>query len=563
MAPKRKKYQRKVGGTSPVVVIFLVLFILISLGLGAACYYGYAGQADLKKSAEDKDLKEKVAYKQKKSSDYYQRELRDAFGLPLATDGDEANLLKLARSDFDSGSGDYKDDKLRPVFQDAVKKMKATLGWDENTKQYKTNFEKLVAEQQAKIQNLEGQLAAKDAELAKANEQIPDIRTKSDKKFAEEKNEIAKDKAADMEKFKDKIKQVEEYNEKIIQLNKQITDTQTKHEDELREKDKTIAQLNKKYTDLANLVYAKSPGGPPDKNPKGPPVVKAAGKVHALMLDVSTGRPLWDHPKGKLLKVDISKREVIINLGISDGVKKEMTFNVFGPGDFNDALGPLKGTIEIKSVIDSGRSIGHITSLFDANGKEIPLFDPNKGAAERLAANPMKEGDLLFNMFWKSHVALAGRFNFSAYSSTSTAEDQRQLKLFMGLLQKEGIVVDSFIDPTTGKIEGDITFQTRFLILGEPLTLEKDSKGKAPNAALADEFNKNIATMKKEAADKGLFMISSYNFAFVSGYRPPGSADSSDISTFESRVPSAGQGLQDKLLTLPKDDQPPPPDKGK
>src|SRR5262249_39093340 len=139
-------------------------------------------------------------------------------------------------------------------------------------------------------------------------------------------------------------------------------------------------------------------------------------------------------------------------------------------------------------------------------------------------------------------------------------------KLFVGLLQKMGMVVDAYTDPTTGKIEGEITPYTRFLVVGEPYSKDDLAGGKSPNAALFEEFNKNIATMKKEAADNGLFMISSYNFAFVIGYRPPGSADSTTISTFHSGLPTAGQGLLDKNLTPTGKDKdkktpPPPPEK--
>src|SRR5262249_2811423 len=146
-------------------------------------------------------------------------------------------------------------------------------------------------------------------------------------------------------------------------------------------------------------------------------------KLHALVLDISKGRPLWDQPKGKILKANVAKREVIINLGYGDGIKKEMTFNVFGPTYYGEALGPLKGTIEIKSILDAGTSVGHITSIFDLTGKEVTIFDQNKGAAQRAAENPMKEGDLLFNMFWKTKVALAGKFNLAEYNLNTSSVD--------------------------------------------------------------------------------------------------------------------------------------------
>ena len=68
---------------------------------------------------------------------------------------------------------------------------------------------------------------------------------------------------------------------------------------------------------------------------------------HALALDVSKGKPLWDAPRGKVIRIDERDRKVMIDKGSRDGIRTGLTFNVFGAGPNDKAEGPFKGTIEV------------------------------------------------------------------------------------------------------------------------------------------------------------------------------------------------------------------------
>src|SRR5207244_1922899 len=118
---------------------------------------------------------------------------------------------------------------------------------------------------------------------------------------------------------------------------------------------------------------------------------------HALVLDISKGRTLWDEPLGKVAQVNFGKREVVINIGSALGLKPETTFNVFGPGTKEHADNTFKGTIEVVRVLGPNTSVATITSIYDATGSEIVLNDPVKGRIQRETENPMKAGDLLFS----------------------------------------------------------------------------------------------------------------------------------------------------------------------
>src|SRR5262249_32086068 len=140
----------------------------------------------------------------------------------------------------------------------------------------------------------------------------------------------------------------------------------------------------------------------------GPPQPSRPGDFFPLLLDVSPGRPLWDAPVGKITRVDLEQRQVVINLGASHGVEPELTFNIFGADSSGRADKQLKGSIEVIKVLDPGTSLCRITSLYDAEGREIVMNAQTRGRLLRETEAPIKDGDLLFNLFWGTRVAVAG-----------------------------------------------------------------------------------------------------------------------------------------------------------
>src|SRR5205807_9529217 len=83
--------------------------------------------------------------------------------------------------------------------------------------------------------------------------------------------------------------------------------------------------------------------------------------------------------------------------------------------------------------------------------------------------NALKEGDLLYNMFWGSRVAIAGNIQFAGQSSDSPAEQMRIMASFVNFLNRQGIGVDAYLDLNDGQVKGAITTRTRYLIRGDDL----------------------------------------------------------------------------------------------
>ena len=66
----------------------------------------------------------------------------------------------------------------------------------------------------------------------------------------------------------------------------------------------------------------------------------------------------------------------------------------------------------------------------------------------------------------------------------------------------------------------------------------QDGKEERVAAVLA-----GMKTMREQAIDRGMFIISAENFAVVTGFRRAGSADNGQTLTFVPRLMSAGSGL--------------------
>jgi hypothetical protein len=266
---------------------------------------------------------------------------------------------------------------------------------------------------------------------------------------------------------------------------------------------------------------------------------------HALMLDISRGIPLWDRAHGKLTRVNLEKREVYVNLGTEHGLRPGVTFNVFGDDGKGSATGFLKGTLEIVRVIDNKSSLARITSLYDGAGQEIALNDPGVGRLAREAQQPMREGDLLFNMFWNTHVAIAGAINLTGQEIDAPSEQMRQLANYVQMLERMSIRVDAVLDLTDNQVKGALSNKTRFLILGARAEAKNPTDEAQKERAKA--INDAIGAMRKDAMEKGMFLISAENFAIAAGYRSPRNAANVEVGSFRSQAPLAG-GAQGGLL---------------
>ncbi len=562
--PSRKK--RDATKPNTILVIFLVFFILVSIGLGVWGYYGYAGQEKLEATAKT-DKKNLQAEKEVRDYQLFiASEARTAIGGPAnpkdaVVDPDDAVFVGAIRKDFVEPNSKYKaGDKSYTKYYEPMLKMIKTFesdlgGYDETTKRYNTTYREVVAKLVDELKQYQAQLTSTQKNLEEANGKFAGQQANQEKYWTNAMSVINKGNKDALKASTDRTKAMEMQFELTKKQNDEIEQIKKDFGEKIDSLERKIKQLNMAAADKAEA------GGPVANTtrPVGP------DQVHALILDISRGKPLWDAPLGKITSMDVPERKVYINVGSATGLKPQTTFNIFGAAWNGRAEKDLKATIEVISVLGPQSSLARITSLYDIDGHEIVLADPRSGRSSREADNALKEGDLLFNTFFGAHVAIAGNIQFGGQVSDSPAEQMRILASFVQYLNRNGISVDAYLDLNDGQVKGAITNRTRYLIRGDDLIdptqvgvvkkkqPAKDADAddaKAADAAKADApkadvlpdrlkgINDAAARMRQEAIDRGLFIISTENFLNTIGYRQPRGA--SEVSGFSPSSISAG-----------------------
>jgi hypothetical protein len=521
----------KSRGNSPntVLVIFLVLFILSNIGFGVWVYnlFQERDTFDVKVADRDKQIKDLQA-----TVDFwklYTADLRAAVGDPeffaKSDNLDGPNGLREKRKLALVGSGGTK----MYTNEDAYGEYVATTRYLENNlgafggTAYPRKFSELA-------DPLAKQVAALAPERTKWKQEY-DLQVAKvaelEKKFFTERQKIIESikvnqdtQLADLQKAQEVTKQVFEKHKELIAKYEELQETNRVEN----------GKLVQKIDSLEKLIAAK------EKEAKSPN--RALVEPHALVLDISKGKPLWDLPRGKVTKFDTVAQKVYINKGSQDGVKTGLTFNVFAPSFAGRAEGKLKATIEVTAVTGEHSAQCKVNTYFIDDAKE-PEAAFEKTTPSALRDSLIVEGDLLFNMFWGSHVVLAGVLDFTGYGANSPAAQMQNLLEFMRYLERIGVVIDGYVDLRDGKFVGQVTADTNYLVRGSNAV----SLGVSDSDARIKGINDTIKSLTSQSVDKGLFIVSPANFAAVTGYRRPGSADNVQALEFRPGRPAAGSGI--------------------
>lgn len=550
MAIKKPARQKK-EGKNTALVVFLVFFILLSIGLGVWGYYGYAGQDKLRTDAKgDRDAaaaaKEALRYYRFLAQDTRLALTRPKPGEAILTP-EEATQYGVDREDFLGGK--LAADAAKDKYKELIEQNSKELGYIDAEKKYAATYQSQLAAKDNELRKANGLAAKLQAEIKDSSDRYGILQTKQEGYWKKVLADIRKgnaDAIAAFEKQTEAMTRTLTDNQKLkndmAALNEQI-------EIERRKLGNQNRELQAKLKALQDELTAS-------------PVASAVSKVlepHALLLDVSRGKPLWERPLGKIVRVEPDGKTVAINMGSRQGVQPDLALMVFGQGWDGRAGGPLKATLEVVRVVGPDSSVCRVTSLYDLDGHEMAVNDPSRGRIQRASDNALREGDLLYHPFFGSHVAIAGTLLWNDYRSQGAAEQARALDNFMLLLRRQGIVVDAYVDPADGAIKGALTKKTRYLIRGLNLTEEDGTtpaaEGEMPKGgSRAQRVNAGIAQLRADAVENGIFIVSLDNFLNVIGYRPPRSAEDLATSGFRPGLPTAsslsGPGASDFLAKM-------------
>jgi hypothetical protein len=509
-----KKSKRTKDTSSPnlVLVLFLIVFVLSTIILSLWLYFNYANVNDAliarTKADKEKDAAQKAAKLYQTAAD----DFRLALGQKLTAD--DLAVLKLERDQLLQDNSAYAKlgEKNLDAYKKLIESMRGDLHYDDNTgtytKTYKEEAAKAIKERDEALGTLtKVQKQLKDSQdlfktLDEKQNAYFDATTANLDKSRKELTKIANTQSDEMKK---QIQKNDELRQGIVDEEGNRQKMEAKYKGQLREYEEALEKKDKDGAAGAS---------------------RDTREPHALLLDISLGKPLWDDAVGSITRVDPRTKEVTLNIGSAKGVRPDLTFSVFAPSKYiaTRAERQVKGTVEVVRVLGPNTSIARITATFD------PEF-------------PMHEGDLLFNLFWGTRVAVTGYVDVTGVPTDSPSEQMRQLNDFMYLLSRQGIIVDAYLDVTDGQVKGAITTNTRYLIRGEEIRIDpKELKENTPRAERAVAVNNGIIGMKKDAIERGMFVISAQNFATIIGYHRA-STSGKEMSAFRPQLPTAGSAV--------------------
>jgi hypothetical protein len=494
MAGLKKSSKKDPSSPNMVLLIALILFILVSIGLGVFAYYGYDGQESLRNAAKSAKSAEEAM---KKSRDAYLLlgyEAMMAQGLDLAPE--QKNAYNLIKGQFISSPDAFAD--VKPVLDVMFVENDSRFKFNKDETKYESSYKASIDKANEDAKKSKAMLDTVQKEYADFKTNYETLAAKYEKDIKAINDEIKKGNADALTAAQKTNTKFPELQKLLQQREADIKGLSEKFESDLNDANSRIARLNNEIGDLQKKLNDRALG-----LAIGPAGGGGSGEVHALMLDISRGLPLWDRPLGKITRVDPSNLTV--------------TFNVFASGPGGKADKQLKGTIEVIRVINEASSLARITSLYDEQGQSIPLQSESlRIQAVRAADNILREGDLIFNPFFDAHVFIAGTVNFTGDRADTPSAQNMQLQDFIRQLRKQHIVVDGYINPLNGQIEGNLTPKTRVLVRGEILPANSREEERIRVKAMADAFQ----VVKKQAIEHGLFIVSAENLAVMIGYRP-------------------------------------------
>jgi hypothetical protein len=191
--------------------------------------------------------------------------------------------------------------------------------------------------------------------------------------------------------------------------------------------------------------------------------------------EVADGRVSWVNQNGT----------VWINLGSADHLRRQVTFSVYDADQHDAAKATKKGSIEVTRIMSEHMAEARITD-----------DDPR---------NPILTGDQIYSQVWhrgkQLHFALTGIVDIDG-------NGRSDMQLARQLIEMNGGVVDAYMNDE-GVMEGKITANTRYLVLGE-----------VPELATQVAHQKTFNDMSLEASSLGVERIDVVQFLSQMGYKP-------------------------------------------
>jgi len=204
-------------------------------------------------------------------------------------------------------------------------------------------------------------------------------------------------------------------------------------------------------------------------------ILEANRKDEPASFEFADGRITWVNQDGT----------VWINLGTADSLRRQVIFSVYDADQHDAKKATKKASIEVTKLLGPHRAEAKVT--------------------QDDLTNPILTGDNIHSQVWhrgkRLHFALTGFIDMDN-DGRSDMELAREL-----IVMNDGIV-DAYLKDD-GTVDGEITANTRYLVLGE-----------IPGSGLQVKLQKGWNDMSQEATKLGVESVTLPEFLGQMGYKP-------------------------------------------
>jgi hypothetical protein len=496
------------------LIVFLVFSILLNLGLGVATYFGF--QHDKKLEDDNKDLQKQVANQkeQREWNQFQALSYRQYMGHGREDDKGALNELraKFDRNALANTPPPPKDkDEVTGFIRNTLEKGRGLSLTDP-----KLNYEGALDAERKKNEALVAQVNQLRADKEKAEAAKKNAEDGLNAEIQKNKEEMVKFQKEANAKLDDYFKVVDTANKELEKQSKSAADQKTTDDTDKRKIDQQLQVANATIAGLKKLVVQKEI------------------QIARLEKDLGKDAPTAIKTDWKIVSIDKNGTTAYINLGSADKVTSGLTFRVHGIGEDGQPKPRDKATVEVLNVV--GEHLSQVRVLYDYDERQEP-----KPQRHNPRTNPVLKGDVLYNPTWdpnhKKHVAIAGAIDL-------TGDGRDSLPEFIRTLERQGIVVDAYLDTKDFTVKGHgMDVNTDLLIVGPTPRNLLDARG--ADKELREKLDEGIKKMMKEAVLNGVRIRGLRQYLEEIGYKvPPGLSDEG------AYVPSS---------KAPKEEATPPP----
>jgi hypothetical protein len=496
------------GESRTGLVVFLVLFILLSITLGVTTYYGYQEADVQKKAAKDSDGKAKSWESDANWYRYVANTYRAYIGYPPPAQED----VQALRTQYGSGGG-AQDKAKADDHKKIIDGLDANKKWDVTTKKPADTY-------QDEIDSLKKKLNAALADAEKEKGHAAEMEALAATRENERKAFEAEHKAKFLELKNSDQAEADALRKKVTDLQAQLDaqgEANKKGLEPLLKENADLRTANKKLTgDLGSALKTITERG-----------YEAEAKLSREEIDVTKINPA---NLATVVKITGNGDTLTISLGSADNLKPQVTFSVYGKGADGRPLRDRKGALEVVRVIGEHLAQARLTDLRD----------------ER--RDPVLPGDYIFSPTWnpnlKQHVAIVGTIDLTGEGRDSTQE-------FIRTLKRQNVEVDAWMDMKTSKMTGEITRQTDLLIVGGYPDLGTGVVKEDPKKNAAIEA---MTKVQDQASRLGVRIVRLNAFLEMAGYALPKPLRSEKPKIdFQKTLPAAGSPIERKEPAKPAD----------